>query len=160
MRYAYADSPIGRLLLVGDTDRLEAIRFPVDGRPAEARPEWREDPGAFHEATAQLAEYFRGERREFSLALAPRGTPFQQRVWRALQSIAYGQTATYLDVARAIGEPSAVRAVGHANGRNPIPIVIPCHRVIGSNGSLTGYGGGLPVKRFLLTLERGERSML
>ena len=159
MRYACTESPIGRLLLVGDGGRLEAINLPSGTRTVVPAADWHEDAAAFREAITQLEEYFRGVRQEFSLALAPRGTLFQQRVWRALQAIPYGRTATYRDIARAIGQPSAVRAVGLANGRNPLPIVIPCHRVIGSDGSLTGYGGGLSVKQFLLTLERGEPSM-
>jgi methylated-DNA-[protein]-cysteine S-methyltransferase len=104
---------------------------------------------------AQLAEYFAGERRAFDLPLAPQGSGFQVEVWRALLRIPYGETCSYGDIARVVGRPAASRAVGAANGRNPIPIIVPCHRVIGSNGSLTGYGGGLPVKRWLLDHERG-----
>jgi len=117
-------------------------------------PAWQRDATPFAEALRQLRAYFAGDLHTFSLALAPAGTPFQRRVWDALLEIPYGATASYRDIAIAIGKPSAVRAVGLANGRNPIPIIIPCHRVIGSDGSLTGYGGGLDVKRFLLELER------
>ncbi len=107
----------------------------------------------------QLAEYFAGERKQFDVPLALRGTPFQLEVWRALQRIPYGETRTYADIARAIGRPTATRAVGGANGANPIPIIIPCHRVIGSNGGLTGFGGGIDVKRRLLDLEAGVRAL-
>jgi methylated-DNA-[protein]-cysteine S-methyltransferase len=103
----------------------------------------------------QLAEYFAGDRTDFDIKLAPRGTPFQLDVWRTLQRIPYGETRSYADIARSIGRPTATRAVGAANGANPIPIIIPCHRVIGSNGSLTGFGGGMGVKRRLLDLESG-----
>ena len=107
----------------------------------------------------QLQEYFDGRRDVFELPLAPQGTPFQQRVWEALLSIPFGETCSYLDLARAIGQPSAMRAVGAANGRNPIPIVIPCHRVIGSNGALVGFGGGLDIKAALLALETKQRAL-
>lgn len=113
-------------------------------------------PPPLLELRRQLAQYFAGERRAFDLPLAPRGTEFERRVWQALLAIPYGETRSYAEVAAAIGRPSACRAVGHANGSNPIAVVIPCHRVIGSDGSLTGYGGGLPLKRFLLDLENGS----
>ncbi|MBV8199609.1 MAG: methylated-DNA--[protein]-cysteine S-methyltransferase [Acidobacteria bacterium] len=113
-------------------------------------------PPPLPELQRQLAEYFAGERREFALPLAPRGTEFERRVWRALVAIPYGETRSYAEIARTIGHPAACRAVGRANGSNPIALVIPCHRVIGSDGSLTGYGGGLPIKRFLLDLESGD----
>ena len=124
-----------------------ATRLPVtDARqPAEAPP--------LAEVRRQLAEYFAGRRRDFDLPLAPRGTAFERQVWEALLAIPYGETRSYAEIARSIGHPDACRAVGRANGRNPIPIVIPCHRVIGSDGSLTGYGGGLDLKRLLLGLE-------
>ena len=118
------------------------------------RPEWtRDDGGVLRECARQLRAYFGRELSEFDLGLDPRGTAFQRAVWSALSEIRFGTTASYGDVARRIGKPSAVRAVGAANGRNPLPIVLPCHRVIGSDGSLTGYGGGLPIKEFLLRLE-------
>src|SRR5205085_12570568 len=119
----------------------------------------RRDDDAIADVAAQLHEYFRGERRAFDLALAPRGTEFQQDVWHALQRIPYGETRAYADVAREIGRPAAVRAVGAANGANPIPIAIPCHRVVGSNGSLTGFGGGIETKRWLLALESPQRAI-
>jgi methylated-DNA-[protein]-cysteine S-methyltransferase len=117
--------------------------------------EWMRDPSdpILAEAVKQLNEYFAREREVFSIPLRPAGTPFQLRVWKALEEIPYGHTRTYLDIARALGQPAAVRAVGAANGRNPLPIFVPCHRVIGSSGSLTGYGGGLEVKLELLRLE-------
>jgi methylated-DNA-[protein]-cysteine S-methyltransferase len=108
----------------------------------------------------QLAEYFAGDRKQFDVPLAPRGTPFQLEVWRMLQRIPYGETRSYADIARSIGRPAATRAVGAANGANPIPIIIPCHRVIGTNGALTGFGGGIAVKRRLLDLEAGLRSLI
>lgn len=148
MRYTLFDSPIGDLLLAGDNDALVGIWF-VDTERPETR-EWQRDDGAFGEVAAQLRAYFTGELTEFSLDLAPRGTPFQHRVWDALQRIPFGTTTTYGKLAERLGEPRATRAVGLANGRNPIPIVIPCHRVISANGSLTGYGGGMPRKQWLL----------
>lgn len=118
----------------------------------------RPDQPPLPEVRRQLAEYFAGERNDFDLPLAPRGTEFERRVWQALAAIPYGQTRSYSEVARSIGRPQACRAVGRANGRNPIAVVIPCHRVIGSDGSLTGYGGGLDLKRFLLDLEGARRA--
>ncbi len=136
------DSPIGPLSIVTDEEgRLREIRFGAD------------DVAGDHAVAAQLREYFAGTRRTFELELAPRGTPFQLEVWKALCEIPYGDTITYAELARRIGRPAAVRAVGAANGANPIPIVVPCHRVIGSNGTLTGYGGGIERKQFLLALE-------
>src|SRR6185295_10503338 len=117
------------------------------------------DDNLFEDVVAQLNEYFAGTRRQFELPLAPAGTPFQQRVWAALLDIPYGQTISYGELASRIGQKSASRAVGLANGSNPLPIVIPCHRVIGANGKLTGYGGGLPIKERLLALERGDRGL-
>jgi methylated-DNA-[protein]-cysteine S-methyltransferase len=122
---------------------------------ADVRDETGERDGVIAEATRQLDEYFAGRRRAFALPLAPAGTPFQQTVWQALTQIPYGGTVSYSQIAERIGKPSAVRAVGAANGQNPIPIVIPCHRVIGSDGRLVGFGGGLPLKRYLLALEQG-----
>ncbi len=150
MRYSIAETPIGPLLLSGEGGALARIDF--GGEPPE---DWRRDGGAFARARSQLAEYLAGRRTAFELELAPHGTPFQLRVWEELQRIPYGATVTYAELARRAGRPDAPRAVGHANGRNPLPIVVPCHRVVGSDGSLTGYGGGLETKRFLLELERG-----
>jgi methylated-DNA-[protein]-cysteine S-methyltransferase len=153
MRFCYLESPIGRLMLAGDERGLHVIEFLASPRARSPEPEWTENPSAFDRAAAELREYFAGERRRFTLKLAPQGTPFQQRVWTALRDIPYGETCSYGELASRIGQPAASRAVGLANGRNPLPIVIPCHRVIGANGSLTGYGGGLPIKRHLLALE-------
>jgi methylated-DNA-[protein]-cysteine S-methyltransferase len=151
--YDTIDTPIGALLLAGDGRELSAVR--IDGAPGAG---WRRDAAPFREAAAQLRAYFAGELRDFDLPLAPRGTDFQRRVWSALREIPYGQTIAYAELAAAVGRPRAARAVGAANGRNPIAVVIPCHRVIGSGGALTGYGGGLARKRLLLDLEAGSRA--
>jgi methylated-DNA-[protein]-cysteine S-methyltransferase len=137
-------------LIVASDAGIRAIEF--HGQPEAASPEGRSNP-LLRQAVDQLRAYFAGELRDFDLALDMQGTPFQKRVWQELRNIPYGQTCSYSFVATAIGSPKAVRAVGAANGRNPIPIVVPCHRVIGAGGSLVGYGGGLPLKRFLLDLE-------
>lgn len=147
-------SPVGPLLLVGDGESLTRIGFETGKGRVDRDPRWRRDPRALAEAARQLDEYFAGTRRAFDLRLGLTGTPFQLSVWRALQGIPYGDTWSYRDLARAIGNGAAVRAVGLANGRNPIPIVVPCHRVIGSDGALTGFGGGLEAKRYLLDHER------
>jgi methylated-DNA-[protein]-cysteine S-methyltransferase len=141
-------SPIGDLLLMGDGAALTGMDFDRIPDPA-----WQRDDGAFDEAKDQLRAYFGGELTEFSLELAPRGTPFQQRVWSALRAIPYGTTTSYGKLAAALGDARATRAVGSANGRNPISIIIPCHRVIGADGGLTGYGGGMQRKQWLLALE-------
>jgi methylated-DNA-[protein]-cysteine S-methyltransferase len=160
MHYTTIDSPIGRLLLAGDATALRLLWF-VEGRQvATPDPAWIEAPAAFREVTAQLTAYFAGRLRVFDVPVDPGGTPFQSRVWRALQDIPYGETESYGALARRLGDPKAVRAVGLANGANPISIIIPCHRVIGSNGALVGYGGGLPTKRSLLSLEQGQRALL
>jgi methylated-DNA-[protein]-cysteine S-methyltransferase len=151
--YDTIDSPLGELLLAGDGHALSAVH--MDGSPD---PGWRRDPGALREPAEQLRAYFAGELREFDLPLAPQGTPFQREVWDALREIPYGGTISYAELAAAVGRPDAARAVGAANGRNPIAIVIPCHRVIGASGALTGYGGGLRRKRLLLDLEAGQRA--
>jgi methylated-DNA-[protein]-cysteine S-methyltransferase len=153
MNYLLFDSPLGILRLVSDGTALTAIEMPPLAEPAETMIEHAD--AVLCRARDQLAEYFAGRRRHFDLPLAAAGTPFQQRVWQALAAIPYGELRSYRDIARAIGKPAAVRAVGGANGRNPLPIVVPCHRVIGSDGSLTGFGGGLPAKRRLLALEVG-----
>lgn len=152
--YTRIDSPVGALLLAADDDGLQLIEFASPRHPATRGGGWREGSHAvLEQARAQLGEYFAGERRDFDLPLSPRGTPFQRDVWRALQRIPYGATISYAALASGIGKPTATRAVGAANGRNPLPIVVPCHRVIGADGSLTGFGGGLPIKQFLLALE-------
>ena len=145
-------SPVGELLLTADDGRLTGLYMPADryARPPGAQ----RDDGALAPVRSQLEEYFAGRRSAFDLPLAPGGTPFQQLVWNELQRIPYGETTTYAQLAARIGRPRAIRAAGAANGANPVSIVIPCHRVIGSNGTLTGYGGGLEAKRFLLDLER------
>jgi len=147
-------SPVGPLTLLADDEALIGLHF--DSDPAgQPQPDWVRDDNRFRQAVAQLDEYFAGRRRTFDLPLAPRGTQFRKLVWRALRAIPYGQTATYGEIARAIGQPQASRAIGGANHHNPLAIVIPCHRVIGADGSMTGYGGGLERKRMLLDLEAG-----
>jgi methylated-DNA-[protein]-cysteine S-methyltransferase len=156
MNYCKMETPIGPLLLAGDAEALRHIRFPRHGRAEQPEPEWQESSsGVLREAVKQLLEYFAGRRTEFDLPVSPEGTGFQRIVWQHLQGIPYGQTISYGELARRVGNPNAFRAVGAANGANPIPIVIPCHRVIGANGKLTGFGGGLPVKQALLALEQG-----
>jgi methylated-DNA-[protein]-cysteine S-methyltransferase len=152
--YSHLETRVGRLLVAGDEAGLHAIAFPGGARKRRPEPDWREDRRPLREALRQLEAYFAGALREFELPLAPRGTPFQLRVWTALRGIPYGETASYGEIARRIGRPGAARAVGLANGANPLPIVVPCHRVIGQSGALTGFGGGLPTKRALLELER------
>lgn len=159
MNYRYLQSPIGDILVAGDADGLKFVGFPSGKGRLEPEPEWFLDNKGFGDVKKQLSEYFAGRRTRFELKLAPNGTPFQLQVLNALQQIPYGETRSYRDIANGIGKPKAVRAVGAANGRNPLPIIIPCHRVIGANGSLTGFGGGLPTKRFLLDLEQGTRPM-
>jgi len=160
MDYRYLDTPVGRLLLAGDESALQRIAFQNGRRPQQHDASWRQRADAFQDAAAQLTEYFAGVRRRFELSLAPEGTPFQQQVWRALLDVPYGATISYGQLAARIGQPAASRAVGLANGSNPLPIVIPCHRVIGANGKLTGYGGGLAIKERLLALERGARRLI
>ena len=147
--YDIVGSPIGELLLVGDGESLTRLDF----GPAHVRPGWRREPAAFADARDQLDAYFAGDLRTFDLPLAPTGTPFQRRVWDTLTAIPYGETTSYGELAESIGRPGSARAVGAANGRNPIAIVVPCHRVIGVDRTLTGYAGGLDAKLTLLTLE-------
>ncbi|HMH00084.1 MAG TPA: methylated-DNA--[protein]-cysteine S-methyltransferase [Terriglobales bacterium] len=156
--YRQIASPLGPLLLAADDSGLRHIIFTSEAQPPD--PAWREDTAPLTETIRQLQAYFAGEQENFNLPLAPEGTPFQKEVWQRLCDIPYGQTISYGELARRIGNPKASRAVGLANGSNPIPIVIPCHRVIGSNGKLTGYGGGLPIKEKLLALERHQRRLL
>ena len=158
--YASFDSPLGPLLLVADADGLRKINLPKNGKRTAADDSWLEDLRLLREPIRQLQEYFAGKREDFDLPLAPQGTPFQQKVWKHLRQIPYGETISYGELARRVGNPNASRAVGLANGSNPIPIIIPCHRVIGSNGKLTGYGGGLPIKEKLLALERRQLTLL
>ena len=145
-------TPIGELILLGDEHGLAELRFPESRAPAPPAPSGCQSP-VLGEARAQLAAYFAGERRAFELALAPTGSPFFLRVWEAVLAIPFGETRTYGQIAAQLGQPRAGRAVGLANGRNPVPIIVPCHRLVGADGSLTGYGGGLERKRWLLDHE-------
>ncbi|WP_339512426.1 methylated-DNA--[protein]-cysteine S-methyltransferase [Pseudomonas sp. RL_15y_Pfl2_60] len=153
MFYRYHDSAIGRLFLSGDASGLQQLLMDVERHPWSIGEGWQLADKQFDDACLQLDEYFAGRRQRFDLRLAPQGTVFQQRVWKALQDIPYGQTSYYSRLAEQIGNPKAVRAVGTANGANPISVIIPCHRVIGRDGSLTGYAGGLQRKAQLLALE-------
>jgi methylated-DNA-[protein]-cysteine S-methyltransferase len=153
MDYCEVSTLVGRLLLAGDTEGLRTISFQNGFHPVQPASDWRRTEEPFAEALAQLDAYFAGKLRRFKLPLAAQGTCFQQEVWSALTTIPYGDTVSYSELARRVGRPLASRAVGAANGRNPIPIVIPCHRVVGADGSLTGFGGGLEIKRRLLALE-------
>lgn len=157
-RFRIIDSPIGPLTLAGEGGVLTHLRM-VDQTYEPDRADWELDDRAFPEAVEQLGEYFAGERREFDLELTMQGTEFQQKVWNALRSIPYGETRSYGQIAEQIGSPNASRAVGLANGHNPIAVIVPCHRVIGANGSLTGFGGGLERKSRLLELERNSTSL-
>mgnify|MGYP003589902639 CR=1 FL=1 len=145
---------IGALFLVGDEKGLNHIGFQHDQHPVLLQPDWKRNPDFFSSVKSQLKEYFDGKRMVFDLPIAPEGTPFQLKVWQALQLIPYGELISYKSIAQTIGNPKAVRAVGGANRKNPIPIIVPCHRVIGSDNSLTGYGGGLEIKKRLIDLER------
>ncbi len=149
------DSPVGVLTIAADDEGLRHIRFVSERHPIRVDGDWKRDANSsvLRETRDQLLAYFAGERRQFDLPLHPVGTPFQVKVWNALAQIPFGATASYGEMARRIGEPSAVRALGAANGRNPLPIVLPCHRVIGADGSLVGFGGGLAIKQFLLEHE-------
>ena len=159
--YTTMESPFGRLTLVATPTGLCRVGLPGEGR--DALEEWltrwagpeplEENPAALSPAVAQLREYFSRLRREFDLLLDLRGTPFQQQVWAELRKVPYGQTVSYGELARRVGRPAAARAVGQAVGANPVPIIVPCHRVVGANGSLVGYGGGLEIKSALLRLE-------
>lgn len=153
--YTYLETPIGPLLLAGDGTRLSKVGFPNGKGRVAPHDDWRRDDEQFVEARAQLSAYFAGELRTFDLELMPVGSPFQLAVWQALKAIPYGVTMSYGDIANRIGRPSASRAVGAANGANPIPIIVPCHRVIGASGALTGFGGGIDTKRWLLAHEKG-----
>jgi methylated-DNA-[protein]-cysteine S-methyltransferase len=159
-RYSRVESPVGPLLLVADEAGLRKIYFENGRDRVRLESSWKKDDNFFQDVIAQLRSYFKGKLKEFDLALAPEGTRFQLDVWQRLCEIPYGETMSYVDLARRVGNPNASRAVGLANGSNPIPIVIPCHRVIGSNGKLTGYGGGLPIKEKLLALEHGQLRLL
>jgi methylated-DNA-[protein]-cysteine S-methyltransferase len=151
--FSVMPSPVGRLMLTGDEHVLTGVYFENDTQLPAPLPAWIQDDRPLTAAREQLNEYFAGKRKHFELPLALEGTAFQRRVWEALTGIPFGTTISYAELARRVAMPKAMRAVGAANGRNPISIVVPCHRVIGADGSLTGYGGGLPRKRWLLELE-------
>jgi len=153
MSYWISPSPVGRLLLVGSPDGLQNLQFQDGARPLDIQPTWTKAREPFRAVLKQLKEYFDGSRTRFQITLNLQGTPFQHHVWKALQRIPYGRTVSYGEIARQVGNPKASRAVGAANGQNPISIIVPCHRVIGANGHLVGYGGGLPIKTALLKLE-------
>jgi methylated-DNA-[protein]-cysteine S-methyltransferase len=153
MLHTTIESPVGDLLLIGDEQRLHGLYMQEGRRPVAVRRHWSSAREPFAAASDQLGQYFGGERTEFDLRLAPVGTQFQEQVWDALRRIPYGRTASYGEIARGIGHPTASRAVGMANGSNPISIIVPCHRVIGTDGKLTGYAGGVERKRLLLQLE-------
>lgn len=155
IRYRTIDTPIGTLLATASGGALTGLYY-VGGRHAPtAAADWIEDPAAepFGECARQLEQFFAGQRRDFDLALAPGGTPFQQRIWKEIAAIAYGETITYAELARRAGATGSARAAGAATGRNPISIVVPCHRVVGTSGGLTGYAGGLHRKTRLLEIE-------
>ena len=160
MYYCYLSTPIGELLLAGDQDALSLVGFPEGAMRHDPEPEWIYNEQPLANARKQLTEYFAGERKDFDLPLSLHGTEFQLRVLEELKTIPYGETTSYGDIAKRIGRPKAVRAVGAANGRNPIPIIVPCHRVIGSSGHLTGFGGGLDTKTALLRLEAENSGLL
>lgn len=153
IRYAVMTSPLGDISIAASNKGVVRLALPsqLEIRPFEAN--WQRDDTAAADAQQQLKEYFAGKRKQFDLALDLEGTEFQQTVWQALQNVPWGQVCSYGDVAKQIGRPKAVRALGAANGKNPVPIIVPCHRIIGANGKLTGYFGGEPIKAFLLALE-------
>ncbi|MCE2424642.1 MAG: methylated-DNA--[protein]-cysteine S-methyltransferase [Pseudomonadales bacterium] len=159
MLYTFVSSPIGQLLLAGSDTALKVVGFATGSKARGPSPDWERFDEPFKDAARQIGEYFDGKRRDFDLAIEPEGSQFQTNVLDALRRIPYGETRSYSWVAQDIGQPKAIRAVGAANGRNPLPIVIPCHRVIGQDGDLTGFGGGLAAKRYLLDLERRYSGM-
>lgn len=156
--YAHVDTPIGAFLLAGDERRIRVASFATGHQQRRPEPDWIADRGPLTAAIEQIEAYFAGDLRTFELDLDPVGTPFQRDVWRVLRSIPFGETRSYAEVADAVGRPTAFRAVGAANGANRIPLIIPCHRVVGSDGSLTGFGGGIDTKRWLLAFE-GQQSL-
>jgi len=159
LRYTSVDSPIGELLLIGDDHALHGLYMQEGRKPMRIASSWKPSRAPFASVQRQLSEYFAGQRIAFDVPLGMNGNPFERRVWQALLEIPYGETVSYGEIARRVGQPSAARAVGLANGRNPIAVIVPCHRVIGADGSLTGYGGGLERKRLLLELENGQSRM-
>ncbi len=157
--YTTIPSPIGELLLVGDGRSLRGLYMREGRKPVAVRADWVEAAAAFDHVRVQLEEYFAGRRTSFDVPLAMEGGPFQRLVWDALLEIPYGETTSYGELAQRIGQPGAARAVGLANGSNPISVIVPCHRVIGVNGKLVGYGGGMERKRILLDLESGVETL-
>jgi methylated-DNA-[protein]-cysteine S-methyltransferase len=156
MYYCIVKSPIGPILLAGDEEGLKHVNFMKGKKKIEVSDDWVENEEFFREISGQLEAYFSGKLKSFDVKLAPEGTEFQKSVWKALCGIPYGETRTYKDIAISVGKPKAYRAVGLANNRNPIAIIVPCHRVIGADGKLTGYASGLDVKEFLLRLEENN----
>ena len=156
LSYCQIPSPVGELLLAGNAKGLKLLSFQDGNHPVQPEPNWTYNEKPFVHVRKQLQAYFSGRLKKFTLPLAPEGTPFQLQVWQSLKKIPYGKTVSYGEIAKSIGNPSASRAVGAANGQNPLSIIIPCHRVIGSTGKLVGYGGGLSKKEQLLSLETGS----
>jgi len=156
-KYCYYTAPFGEVLLVEENGSIEQIVFPKSPKNKHPDPDWKLEKSAFKKVTGQLDEYFEGKRKIFSITINLIGTEFQKMVWKELAKIPYGSTICYGELANRIGNPKASRAVGAANGKNPIPIIIPCHRVIGKDGRLVGFGGGIPVKKHLLQLENRSR---
>jgi methylated-DNA-[protein]-cysteine S-methyltransferase len=160
MNYTKIESPLGPLLLAANDHGLRFLSFAASKRAVLPQPDWTQNEAPFWEAIRQLQAYFRGKRKEFDLRLDLEGSAFQLRVWESLRAIPFGETVSYGELAQRIGQPKGARAVGLANGANPIPIIVPCHRVIGSNGNLTGYGGGISIKEKLLSFEKGQLRLL
>ena len=156
--YDFYESPYGRMLLVVNDDGLCGVYFDGQKHLRKIEPQWRRDAqhATLRQAKRELTEYFAGERKRFEVALAPEGTPFQRSVWKAISTVSFGQSISYAELARRAGRPGSARAAGAATGRNPIGVIVPCHRIVGADGSLTGYAGGLDVKRALLALEAGN----
>jgi methylated-DNA-[protein]-cysteine S-methyltransferase len=156
--YDFLEGPYGRMLLVVNEDGLCGAYFDGQKHLRKVEPQWQRDAShtTLCQAKRELIEYFGGERKRFELELAPEGTPFQRSVWKAISTVSFGQTITYAELARRAGHPGSARAAGAATGRNPIGVIVPCHRIVGADGSLTGYAGGLDVKRALLALESGN----
>jgi len=160
--YDFHESPYGRMLLVANDDGLCGVYFDGQKHLRKIEPQWRRDAShpALRQAKRELTEYFAGERKRFEVALAPEGTPFQRAVWNAISTVGFGQTISYAELARKAGRAGSARAAGAATGRNPIGVIVPCHRIVGADGSLTGYAGGLPIKRALLALESESTELL
>lgn len=158
VQYCYFESPIGRMLLAGNIDTLLLLELPQGKSSHTIKDAWEHNPHSFKNCIRQLGEYFTGKRKIFDINYVIQGTEFQQKVLQSVADIPYGTTRSYTAIAEQIKNPTAVRAVGLANARNPLPIIIPCHRVIGKNGTLTGYAGGIEAKRYLLNLEQQQSS--